>query len=450
MRGRITRLIAGLAAALALAAPAAAGASVGNFGMAVQRDGKIVVAGGGGVAPEGGREFGAAARYLPDGRLDRSFGAGDGVVLLRQQRPFTAVALQENGRILVASPIGGRAGLTRLLPNGVLDKSFGEGGYLYGGASTSFFPTSLAVGKSGRIFVGGMTGYPQDTGEHWYGWLYSVTSNGRSGGVFGGMTTGASDQPKTFVNDFVFGPGGSVVVAGTVAERRADAKEHAALARLLPGSIEAGGTPTGPDPTFGGGLIASNIFPASPMPETANALSRQKGGLLIAGEAGGSMLVSRYFSDGTKDNGFGRRGFWTIPGGRGGATAVGNALAVDRKGGVFVAGSRTHRCSGAECTTLLLARLGRFGHPVAGFGHGGVVTPPLGSGASGSPTFEIAYDMALRPQGKVLVGGLVGGPTSTRFFLRRYLANGKPDTSFGNRGRVTTLPVRAIGAHGTP
>jgi len=430
------RLGAGMAVTLALAAPAAAGASVGNFGMAVQPDGKIVVAGGAGLAPEGGREFGAVVRYLPDGRLDRSFD-GDGVVLLRQQRPFTAVALQENGRILVASPIGGRAGLTRLLPSGALDTSFGEGGYLYGGASTSFFPTSLAVGKSGRIFVGGMTGYPQDSGEHWYGWLYSVTSNGRSGGVFGGMTTGQSDQPKTFVNDFVFDPGGSVVVAGTVAERRADAKAHAALARLLPGSVEPGGTPTAPDPAFGGGLVASDIFPASPMPEAANALSRHEGGLLIAGEAGGSMLVSRYFGNGTKDNGFGRRGFWTIN--VGGTSAVANALAVDAKGGIFVAGSTSSRCAGGECSSLLLAHLARFGHPVKRWGHDGILTPA--PAYARLPGFEVAYDLALRPQGRVLVGGLVGDPSSSRFFLRRYLADGTPDRSFGRRGRVTTLPV---------
>src|SRR3954462_6439910 len=143
----LIRRLAGLAATLALllAAAPAAEASVGSFGMAVQPDGKIVVAGGAGLAPEGGKEFGAVARYLPNGRLDRGFGRG-GVVLLRQQRPFTAVALQKKGRILVASPIRGRAGLTRLLPGGALDKSFGEGGYLYGGASTSFYPTSLAVG----------------------------------------------------------------------------------------------------------------------------------------------------------------------------------------------------------------------------------------------------------------------------------------------------------------
>jgi uncharacterized delta-60 repeat protein len=434
MRATITRLVAGFAAMAALAAPAAAGASVGNFGMAVQRDGKIVVAGGAGLAPEGGEEFGAVARYLPSGKLDRSFGGGDGIVLARSLKPFTAVALQRDGRIVLTAPIGE---VVRLLPDGRFDGNFGSRGKKAAGVESSWFPRTVAVAGTGDIYTGGMSGYPQDTNEHWYGWLYRIAPGGLTGNRAGGFTSGAGEQPKTFLNDIVLGPDGHVYGAGTIAERRADAKTHAVLARLQPAPNGPAGFPEGPDPSFGGGLVVSDVFPASAMPETANAISRQRGGLLIAGEAGGSMLVSRYFGDGTKDNGFGRRGFWTINGGRG-TTAVANALAVDAKGGVFVAGSRTHRCKGGECSTLLLARLGRSGHPIASFGNGGVVKPPLGSGA---PAFEVAYDLAAQAKGKVLVGGLLGGPGSSRFFLRRYLADGRPDKSFGNRGRVTTLPV---------
>jgi len=418
--------------------------------MAVQPDGKIVVAGGSGEPIPGGREFAAVARYLPNGKLDRSFGGGGGVVLLHGQRPFTAVALQKNGRILVTSPLGGEAGLTRLLPGGKLDKSFGEGGVLYGGASTAWYPTSVAVGKDGGIFTGGMTGYLNDPGEHWYGWLYTVTPNGRSGSPYGGMTSGASDQPKTFINDFVFAPDGSVIAAGNIAERELGAREHAVLARLLPNSVEPAGPPTGADPSFGGaGLVSSNFFPASTAPEAANALSWQQGKLLIAGEAGGDMMVARYSKGGILDYSFGHRGFWTVPLGRGSIDTA-NALAVDGKGEVFAAGSRTHRCGDVECTSLLLARLGKDGHPVRSFGRRGVVTPPIGSGSSGAPAFETAYDMALRSQGKILVGGLVGGPSGRRFFLRRYLADGTPDKTFGRRGRVTTLPSGAIGVKGAP
>lgn len=431
--------VAVLTAVLALLAPAAASASVGPFGMTVQPDGKIVVAGGSGQADPGGREFGAVARYLPNGKLDPSFGNGDGVVLMRAQRPFTAVALQKNGRILVTSPSGGRAGLTRLLPSGKLDKSFGEGGYLYGGASSSWYPTSVAVAKDGGIFTGGMTGYPSDPSEHWYGWLYRDTPNGRSGGPYGGMTNGADQQPKTFINDFVFAPGGSVIAAGTVAERELGARQHAVLARLLPNSVEPGGVPTGADPSFGAGagLVSSNFFPASAAPEAANALSWDKGKLLIAGEANDDLVVARYSKDGVLDNGFGRRGFSTVSFGRR-ASDRAYALAVDAKGHIFAAGGSLHVCPGGGCTSLLLARFSKDGKPVRSFGHGGLVTPHVVN------RYEIAFDMALRPQGKILVGGVAGGSAGAGdFFLRRYLVDGKPDRTFGARGRVATQPVAA-------
>ncbi len=411
--------------------------------MAVQPDGKIVVAGGGGLAPEGGKEFGAVARYLPDGGLDRSFGGGDGVVLMRHQQPFTAVALQGDGRIVLAAPVGE---VVRLLPDGGFDGNFGVRGKKAAGASSSWYPATLAVARNGSIYSGGMSGYPSDTGEHWYGWLYRIAPSGLSGDRVGGFTGGESDEPKTFLNGIVLGKGGEVFGAGTIAERHLDAKGHAVLARLLPAQMSPFGTPEGPDPSFGGGagLVESNFFPASTLPEAANALSWDKGKLLVAGEANGDMLVSRYFRNGTQDNGFGRRGFRTVTLGRG-STDAANALAVDADGGILAAGGSTHNCGGGECTSLLLARLGKDGHPVRHFGHGGIVTPPLGSGAAGHPAFETAYEVAARPKGKILVGGLVGGPSGSRFFLRRYLADGTPDNSFGKRGRVTTLPVGVQG-----
>jgi len=445
------RVTVGAALALALLLPAGAAASVGNFGMAVQPDGRIVVAGGSGLVQQGGREFGAVVRYLPDGRLDRSFGGGDGVALFHGQRPFTAVALQKNGRIVLTSPLGGEGGLTRLLPGGRLDPSFGEGGVLYAGASTAWYPTSVRVAGDGGIFTGGLTGYLNDPGENWYGWLYRIDPGGRSGDRWAGMTSGESGQPKTSIDDFVFTPSGSVISAGTIADHAPGAKQHAVLARLLPGTIEAGGVPTGADPSFGAGagLLQSAFFPASTLPEAANALSWDQGGLVIAGEANGDLLVARYSKEGLLDRGFGRRGFWTVTGGSGSADR-GNALAVDRKGRIFVAGGSTRDCGGAECTRLLIAHLSKSGRPIAGWGRGGLATPSLGSGAPARAGFETAYGLALRGKGKLLVGGLVGGGGATRFFLRRYLADGRPDGGFGDSGRVTTLPARVVGVHGTP
>jgi uncharacterized delta-60 repeat protein len=254
---------------------------------------------------------------------------------------------------------------------------------------------------------------------------------------------GREGEPTTVINDLVLGPGGSLIGAGGVTAPSLHPRQHAALARLIPGTVEDG-YPSGPDPSFGGGagLVETDFFPGFTR-EVANALSWQRGKLLIAGEANGDLLVSRYFRNGIQDNGFGRRGFWTVALGRESADFA-NAVAVDAQGGILVAGGSTHSCGGPGCTSLLLARLGKDGHPVRGFGHGGTVTPSLGTG-TGRPAFETAYEVKVRPKGKVLVGGLVGGPSGSRFFLRRYLADGRPDNSFGKRGRVTTLPVAAQG-----
>ncbi|HEY6729835.1 MAG TPA: hypothetical protein VI039_02300 [Solirubrobacterales bacterium] len=429
-----------LAVALALfAAPAAAHASVGNFAMAVQPDGRILVAGGAGhVGPSPNREFGAVVRYLSNGKLDRSFGGGDGVVNLPRMQPITAIALQRDRRIVIAAPAGGTAGLARLLPDGHLDGNFGFAGFASSGADYPPYPTSLGVSRSGKIFVGGMTGYLNDPGEHWYGSIHRVDAGGRSGAWIGSMTNreGAPGEPKTFVNDFVLGKGESVIGAGSLAPRELGARSQAVLARLVPGTY-TGNLVTGPDPSFGGGagLVLSNFFP--PAPEVANALSRDGNGLLVAGQADGKLLLARYSGEGFLDTSFGRGGAFVTSGGRHGE-ATANALVVRGKR-IYTAGSSTFRCGKGSCRGVLLTRHKSNGKLDRRFSGNGVVSPKVeGGGGSGS---EVAYDLAVGPQGEVLVGGLLTGSNSNRFFLRRYLADGKPDGTFGREGRVTTLPA---------
>jgi uncharacterized delta-60 repeat protein len=446
----IKAALAALAVAACLAAASgAASASVGNFAMAVQPNGKIVVAGGSGrVGGEAsGPEFGAVVRYKRDGSLDRSFGGGDGIALLQQLGPLTAVALQPDGKILVTAPIGGEGGLARLLPNGSLDPSFGTGGVLYAGASTSYFPTSVAVGGDGSIFVGGMTGYPEDPGEHWYGRLYRIATDGRSGYWVGAMTAGEGQpgEPKSFLNDFAIGDDGKIVGAGSVAPRRPGAKSQVALARLVPGAFKAG-YPVGPDPSFGGGagLLTPSFFPDSAAPEAANSLSLDKGRLLIAGQAGGKLLLARYSADGAADSRFGRAGV-AVTGAHGPTSSGANAVAALRKGGSVVAGSRAYPCAFAEgCQGMVLARFKVNGLIDSRFRGRGYVRPRVP--AAGSFRSEVAYDVASLSRGKILVGGIASAPSMTVLFLRRYLADGRTDRAFGQGGRVATLPL----VRGTP
>ena len=90
--------------------------------VAVQPDGKIVVAGFANDASNSDSDF-ALARYNPDGTLDTSFGSA-GIVttdLGTQSDDARALAIQPDGRIVVAGTAGEDIALVRYLPDGKLD-----------------------------------------------------------------------------------------------------------------------------------------------------------------------------------------------------------------------------------------------------------------------------------------------------------------------------------------
>ncbi len=439
-----------LATAGLLAAPGA-GASVGKFGMAVQPDGKIVVAGGAGIAVGKGRgkEPGAVVRYMPDGRLDRSFGR-NGVAIVRSHsdftdlmQPFTAVALQPDGRILVTSPIGE---LSRLLPNGELDHSFGVGGIAPASTISAYYPTSVAVLPGGSILVGGTTGYLNDPAEHLYGRLYRYSADGKSSTWVDSMSPSTSvDDPKSAMSDFLVDRRGRVIAAGSVGPRPpTPPRMHVALARLLAGPPEPRDAQDRPDPTFAGGagLVESNFFPGSALPETANALAWDSGRVLVAGQAEGGLLLARYRRNGILDGGFGHGGAIQTDI-HGPALDSANAVAVQHNGGIVVAGSSGYGCPTGDCARLVLARYKASGRLDRSFGARGIVGPRVDAGRYGASATEIAYGVADLPGGQILVGGLLTSGKKTRLFLRRYLPDGTLDQTFGLDGGVTTLPLRA-------
>lgn len=90
------------------------------FDLAVQPDRKLVAAG---WSFQGGGPHLALARYNPDGRLDSSFD-GDGIVLASFRSAGAHLSLQRDGKLVVAG--GGE--VMRFTADGRLDSSFGEGG----------------------------------------------------------------------------------------------------------------------------------------------------------------------------------------------------------------------------------------------------------------------------------------------------------------------------------
>src|SRR6185295_5267343 len=134
------------------------------YGVAVEPDGDIVVAGSTETSSDQQSSDFAITRYKSDGSLDTTFGAGGRVVTdfaggLDQAR---TVLIQPDGRIVVAG-FAGRSGggsggaLARYSSDGSLDLSFGSNGRV---TIDSPAATAIALQADGRIVAAGGSSSP--------------------------------------------------------------------------------------------------------------------------------------------------------------------------------------------------------------------------------------------------------------------------------------------------
>jgi uncharacterized delta-60 repeat protein len=246
------------------------GASVDEaFALVLQPDGKLVTAG---LSVDGGTFDGALARYLPDGRLDPTFGTGGKVTTdLGGDERFSALVLQPDGKLVAAGTV-----LARYLPDGQLDPSFGTGGTVTPGGA------ALILQPDGKLVVAGSAGAFGDTNFL----LMRYLPDGRLDPTFGMGGTVTTDFGRfALAFALVLQPDGKLVAAG---------EGDFALARYLPdGQL---------DPSFGtGGMVTTDV---GGLPF---ALVLQPDGTLVAaGFAGGyNFGLVRYLPDGSLDATFG-------------------------------------------------------------------------------------------------------------------------------------------------
>jgi uncharacterized delta-60 repeat protein len=210
------------------------------FDLALQADGRIVVAGLVDTVNEpgtpGALRF-ALARYSRDGRLDHSF-SEDGIAL-GPPGYATAVAIQRDGRIVAA---GGDAqaefALVRYLPDGRLDPAFSGDGE----QTTAISPgvgadlaTALALARDGRIVVAGVTQthvYPvDDLSGHDFA-IARYLPDGRLDASFSadGVQTTHFGDGGSEARALVLEPDGRLV-AGGIAQDPGGGQDRFALAR---------------------------------------------------------------------------------------------------------------------------------------------------------------------------------------------------------------------------
>ena len=205
-----------------------------GYAVALQPDGRIVVAG------QAGGDDVAVARFNPDGTLDpafdvdgtKRFGYG-GVDVAR------AVLVQPGGGIVVAGSGGPdlEVAVTRLSPDGLFDRRFGDEGTAWVDFGGSDYGFAAALQPDGKIVVAGeRSGDDDDFGiaRLQPGGVLDTTfgSGGRTTVDFGGQDSGSSVALQ---------PDGRIVVAGDTT-----VGNDFAVARLLGDPHPPGGGPGAP------------------------------------------------------------------------------------------------------------------------------------------------------------------------------------------------------------
>jgi uncharacterized delta-60 repeat protein len=190
------------------------------YDLAIQPDGKIVVAGEGydsGVSPQKG--FFEVARLRPNGALDKTFN-GDGLAKVdfaRYDEGAWKVKLLHDGTVVLAGWLQNKAGtewnsaVAELKPNGALDRSFSGDGmavlnFLKGADD---YPLGLDVRPGGTIVLG----LYRYNGSYLAA-VAQLRPNGAIDGSFGGgdgLKTGLG--PDLDVQDLMLA-GGKILLAG--------------------------------------------------------------------------------------------------------------------------------------------------------------------------------------------------------------------------------------------
>jgi uncharacterized delta-60 repeat protein len=382
---------------------------------AVQRDGKVVVA---------GDHFGNAvvlARYDPaTGGLDPAFGAGgtvihdlarDGDPTLVNRENVEAVALQPDGKVVIAgwAHVEGVVNRTFLVARyderGRPDPSFGDGGVVLTPLLTS------AASGAGSVQV--------DTAQ---GFGLALQSDGKI------VVAGDGFRPA---NPSAGEPG----------------LFNVTLARYLPdGRL---------DPDFGrGGVVARDSVRGS----AAAVRLQADGRIVVAGHtaSSGELLVARFLTDGSVDRSFGAGGSVTEDFDVLSPTAQARALTIQSDGSIVAAGDVEYRRSTApgvryrDAGVLVLTPAGR---PATRFDGDGRRLVDLQNHRAQRITGlvdnrPIAAVIARRPSSIVLAGSAVTATNEVVGQLVRLTPSGALDTGFGRGGIVTTGATRQLTLEG--
>jgi uncharacterized delta-60 repeat protein len=292
------------------------------YDLALQNDGKIVAVGYGNFDPNASRsaDF-ALARYNPDGTLDTSFAGGKVALDFAGAQDYgRSVAIQADGKIVVAGHSNGKFAVARYNTNGTLDSSFGSSGKLTTNLSNTLEAAyAVAIQSDGKIVVSGYAGS-----------LVAVVRYNTNGT----LDTSFDSDGKVLTNvgnwayayDMAIQSDGKIVLAGTGYSNQNQNK--AVLVRYnTNGSL---------DTSFGTGGTVGTPIGGGTHYTYALALQQDNKPVLV-GYTNTDFTIMRYNTNGTLDTSFDRDGIANTD--FGDTNDYAYAVAIQSNGDVLIAGS---------------------------------------------------------------------------------------------------------------
>jgi uncharacterized delta-60 repeat protein len=359
--------------------------------------------------------------WAAPGSLDRTF-SRDGIqTAFRAGGRAYAVAIDGQGRILVAGEaVNGShdVAVTRLLPGGRLDRSFGGDGQVRIDLGASDRALDVAAAPGGKIVVVGERIWARRSS--WF--VIRLRSGGARDRTFGGDGIVFTDFGRRFqaADAVAMQSKGRILVGGSISNGTA---EDWAFARYRSGGAR--------DRSFGGdGRVVLSLSVSA---EEVQDLAVTGTGIIAAGYAERRFLprfaVAKLHLDGTSARGFGNRGARLVDLGPGGDAAFGLAVQPDGKpvlAGYASAGGRT------DWGVVRMTAGGRLDR---GFGGDGIVATAF------TAAYELAQAVAIQGTGRIVVAGSAHGPGGTDdLTVVRYLPGGRIDGSFSGDGRAFFNP----------
>ena len=365
---------------------------------------------------------------LPPSGLDTSFGTAGKAMLERFGGDRSSMALQADGKIVMAGGTLTDFILARFNADGSVDRSFGPAGdgkvtTDMGSGFITEEATALAVQADGKIVVVGYTAIdnapPTPDGPP----TFAIARHNNDGSLDTGFGTGGrvSGNVNGRARAVAIQPDGKLVLAGEF-ERELPGGVFVmdiTLARFNPdGRIDL------PFGTSGTGQLTTDIDGLAN--SGGNLVLQPNGAIVVSGKPNcgapqcNHTNIARYNTNGTLDTSFGSAGKRTLP-----AVDVGQGLVMQADGKLVLVGSVAVGTGTTASTDFAVTRLNADGSTDTTFGNLGTTISVL------SAEQDSAQAVALQGDGKIVVVGSTKN-TNTNFAVARYNTDGTLDPSFGN------------------